>query len=43
MKTLISYHYVNEDQHRAILKSPSRNVIMQVLFSAAVTVLVPVQ
>ena len=43
MKTLISYHYVNKDQHCAILKSPSRNVIMQVLFSAAVTVLVPVQ
>ena len=43
MKTLISYHYVNKDQHCAILKSPSRNVIMQVLFSAAVTVLAPVQ
>ena len=40
MKT---FHYVNKDQHCAILKSPSRNVIMQVLFSAAVTVLVPVQ
>ena len=40
MKT---FHYVNKDQHCAILKSPSRNVIMQVLFSAAVTVLAPVQ